>query len=134
VRSSVLGFIGLVVILLLVGLYFTASGGSLPLTEQVSNPEGSTLAMTSNQGTMLAVLIVVVVGTILGMAVATYAIFWLLNKQVTQVQQQPNQPFELLSMGTEGNTAGTLLAENALLLVVLAGGAMVLVAVLLVVL
>jgi hypothetical protein len=48
-----------------------------------------------------------------------------LNREITRVQQQPNQQFELLSMGTEGNTTGALIANNALIIVVLMGAVMV---------
>jgi hypothetical protein len=116
---------GGVFMLLLVGLYFASGGGKLPVVEQVSSPEASTLQMTSNEGALLALLIFAVVSMIIGMGVGTYAIFWFLNREITRVQQQPNQQFELLSMGTEGNTTGALLANNALIIVGLVGVAMV---------
>jgi hypothetical protein len=116
---------GAVFVLLLVGLYFATGGGDLPVVEQVSSPEASTLQMTSNEGALLALLIFAVVGMIIGMGVGIYAIFWFLNREITRVQQQPNQQFELLSMGTEGNTTGALIANNALIIVVLMGAVMV---------
>jgi hypothetical protein len=124
VRGTVLALIGGVFALLMVGLFFNISGGDLPIVEQVSSSDASVSSVTGDKGALLALLIVLVPGLVFGMGAGLYATFWYLNREVTRVQQQPNQQFELLSMGTEGNTAGAMIANNALMIVVGAGALM----------
>lgn len=119
-RGSVLALIVGVVVLLLVGLFFTTSGG-LPIKEQVSSPEASTARMTSDEGVLFAIMVVGVLGAIGMMAVTIYIVMYFMNREIARVQQQPAQQFELLSMGPRGNTTGALLANNALYIVIGAG-------------
>lgn len=129
-RRSVTTLFGTIVLLLLIGLYFSASDSSnLPVVEQVSNAEGSVLVATSSQGTTLAILVFLVVGSIGMMSATIYAIVWFLNRQIAIVQQQPNEPFPLLAGGTDTRAIGSALADNVMTIMIIAGGLMTAIAV-----
>lgn len=115
-RTIVL-LLGGVFALLLVGLFFTAVGAPAFYTPQVNSPEASTGQITGNQGILLALLILGVPGIIVGMGVSMYFVFWFLNREVTIVQQQPEQPFELLPAGTTIKTAQFGIANNAFFII-----------------
>lgn len=117
-NTFILYMLGAVLVLLLVGAFFYQTGGGLPIVEQVSNPEASVTNASGDKGAQLAALIVVVLAIIPGMAVALYGALWALNREVTRAQQQPEQPFELLSFRTEGNTTGALVNNNILFIVI----------------
>lgn len=117
-NTFILYMLGAVLVLLLVGAFFYQTGGGLPIVEQVSNPEASVTNASGDKGTQLAALIVVVLAIIPGMAVALYGALWALNREVIRAQQQPEQPFELLSFRTEGNTTGALVNNNILFIVI----------------
>jgi len=129
VKPSVIIISG-VAALLLVGLFFTAIGVSLPQTRQVNNAEGSTLDITSEQGAPLALLVLGVPGLIVGLAIPLYITLWYLNREVKKAELMPNQPMELLQIGGGGASEQnvpitTLLLNNALAIVVGLGVVMV---------
>lgn len=127
-RLSILTLLGTVFVLLIIGLLFSSGAVHLEGTRQITNPEGSTLDMTDNQGAMLVALAVVVLGSTFGMGVAIYAIFWFLSWSVNRVQQEPNQPVKLLAVGGGEQVSVTeLVANNALYIVIGLGGAMTLI-------
>lgn len=117
--------IGAVVALLLVGLFFTASGVPLPQTRQLSNPEGSALDVTADQGTLLALLVLGVPALILGMAIPLYVGTWFFNREINRAQNQANQPVELLQLGAPEAAPTAVLANNAFMIVVGVGVLMV---------
>lgn len=124
-KNTTLIIIGGIFALLLVGLFFTMLDNPVPFVEQVRNPEASAQSITTDQGAQLAVLSLVVLLAIGGMATTLYAGFWFLNREVAHATQQPEQPFELLSMNPKAsNTTGALLANNALYIVIGLGGLM----------
>ncbi len=132
-RNSVITFFGLIFIALVIGLIFNATQTPFPFIEQVSDPDASVFHASGNQGVLLAILVVVVTLSVGGMAAFTYAIMWLLNREVTRVSNQPNQPLELLSFRTGGSTASpgteSLLADNVVILVIVGGVVMLLAAI-----
>lgn len=125
---------GGIFILLMVGLVFTASSGvEPPFSRQISNAEASTIDLTDNQGALLALMLIVVPGLIVGMAIPMYILLGFLNKNVAEAQQRPPQPMNLLaplsSAGSEATNPAealnTTLADNAMLIVAGLGGLMV---------
>lgn len=126
-KLSVVGIFVGIFVLLMVGLFFSTGGGEMSMTRQITNPEGSTLDMTDNQGAMLALLSAVITGSIFGMGATLYVIFWFLNRNVTRAQEAPNQPMELLAIGNNEEVSMTsLVANNALLIVGGLGAGMIL--------
>ena len=123
-RGSII-VIGAVVALLLVGLFFTASGVPLPQTRQLENPEGSTLEATSDQGFLLAVLLLGVPAIIVGMALPLYGGVWFLNREVRRAEEQENQPLELLQLGSASVPTASVLAKNSFAIVLGLGLVMV---------
>ncbi|KAB2903433.1 MAG: hypothetical protein KJ064_20650 [Anaerolineae bacterium] len=119
-RTSVVALLGAVFVVLIVGLFFSASDNVLPTVQQVSSPEASTQDVTGTKGALLALLIVVVTGSIASMGAALYAILWFLNREVNRVQMQEPEPL-LLTMSTQGNSLGAALANNAFIIVALLG-------------
>lgn len=119
-RTSVVALLGAVFVVLIVGLLFSASDNVLPTVQQVSSPEASTQDVTGTKGALLALLIVVVTGSIASMGAALYAILWFLNREVNRVQMQEPEPL-LLTMSTQGNSLGAALANNAFIIVALLG-------------
>ena len=106
---------------LVIGLLFFTSDNLIPTVEQVRNPEASTLATTSNQGFLLTILVLVVPGVVFGTGVALYGIVWFLNREVANAHEQPETPFDILNLSTEGNTLGAAVMDNALPLMIGAG-------------
>lgn len=118
-KNSTLVLLGLIFLGLLIGLSFTGGDTNLlPMARQVSNPQASTLDLTSDKGAQLTILSVLVIGSVVGMGATLYGAVWYLNRQVTLVKQEPAHPFDLLSLSTEGNTLGAALSRNALRLTV----------------
>lgn len=70
---------------LLGGAAITSSGSMLPFLEQVNNPEASTGVGTGNQYQLLAFAVVVVLGSLGGIATALSALLYHANRQVTMV-------------------------------------------------
>jgi len=129
VNNPTLRFVGAVIALLVVGLFFSVAFDGFPVVQQVSNPEGATGVVTQSKGATLFAFIVVVLGLIGGVTTTLALGLWLLSREVKQATEQPPQPFELLSMGTQGNSTGSLLVNNALYLVLGAGAVMTLIAI-----
>ncbi len=128
-RTSVVALLAVVFIGLIVGLIFMDSGeGSsiLPLKRQVSNDAGSTVDLTGTKGAMLFLLSAVVLGSIGGMAVPLALLLWIVNREVSKVQNQQPEPL-LLSMSPQGNSIGAALVNNAFYLIVGAGFLMTLI-------
>lgn len=122
-RTSVVALLAVVFIGLIVGLIFMDSGeGSsiLPLKRQVSNDAGSTVDLTGTKGAMLFLLSAVVLGSIGGMAVPLALLLWIVNREVSKVQNQQPEPL-LLSMSPQGNSVGAMIANNAFAIIVLLG-------------
>ena len=117
-NRTALGIMAAVFVLLVVGLFFTTSSGDLSLARQVENAEGSTLDVTSNQGALIAIVTMVVIGSVFGMGGTIYGIFWFLNREVTIVQQQPDQGFPLLTPGEQGPVIGSFVEDNFKLILI----------------
>lgn len=128
-RTSVVALLAVVFIGLIVGLIFMDSGEGnsiLPLKRQVSNDAGSTVDLTGTKSAMLALLSLVVLGSIGGMAVPLALLLWIVNREVSKVQSQEPEPL-LLSMSPQGNSIGAALVNNAFYLIVGAGFLMTLI-------
>ena len=117
-NRTALGIMALIFGLLIVGLFFTTSSSNLTLVRQVDNAEGSTLDITSNQGTLIAIVTMVVVGSVVGMGGTIYGLMWFLNREVTIVQQQPDQGFPLLTPGEQGEAIGSFIENNFKLILI----------------
>lgn len=126
-NRSALAIMAVIFVLLLVGLFFSTSSGNLSAVRQVDNAEGSTVDITSNQGTLLAIVTMVVVGSVVGMGGTIYGLMWFLNKEVLIVQQQPDQGFPLLTPGEQGPAIGNFIESNFKLILIgmVAGAAVV---------
>jgi lysylphosphatidylglycerol synthetase-like protein (DUF2156 family) len=115
VNRSAINLILLVFVLLMVGLYFMANGFNLPMVRQTTNEAASAIDMTDDKAAMLALLVAFVTVNIVGIAVTLYIIMWLLNRNVAQANQQPNEPFQLLAGGSvDSAAASATIADNAL--------------------
>lgn len=114
-NRSAINLILLVFVLLMVGLYFMANGFNLPMVRQTTNEAASAIDMTDDKAAMLALLVAFVTVNIVGIAVTLYIIMWLLNRNVAQANQQPNEPFQLLAGGSvDSAAASATIADNAL--------------------
>jgi len=118
VNRSALGIMAVIFVLLLVGLFFTTSSGNLSAVRQVDNAEASTMDVTGNQGTLLAIVVMVVVGSVVGMGSTIYGLMWFLNREVLIVQQQPDQGFPLLTPGEQGPAIGNFVENNFKLILI----------------
>lgn len=94
--------IGFVFIALVIGGYFTISGGSLPAAEQVSNPEASTLARTNDKLAQLALVVVVVLGGLVSMGVGLAVGVWFLNKQIVKASLEEPKPVNIPQLSSPG--------------------------------
>ena len=110
-RNSLLPLAILIFGALVFGGFVVVSGGGLPTIEQVSSADASvTEAADSQLGVLSAVVFVLLVATV-AMGGGLAGLFLLLNRQVTQAEQQEATPFEF-SMSTEGNTVGAMIQNN----------------------
>lgn len=88
--------IGFVFAALVIGGFFTISGGELPVVEQVSNPDASTLA--SGGGDKLAQLALVVfvsAGAIFSIGIALAVSAWFLNRQIVKAALEEARPVNI---------------------------------------
>jgi hypothetical protein len=60
----------------------------------------------------------VVVGSVVGMGGTIYGLVWFLNREVTIVQQQPDQGFPLLTPGEQGPALGNMIENNFKLILI----------------
>lgn len=84
-RNSLFPLMIIIFLGLLAGAAMTSSGTPLPFLEQVRNPEASTAVGTSNQYQTLALLVLLVVGSLGGITTAIAGFFYFTNRQVNVV-------------------------------------------------
>ncbi len=84
-RNSLFPLMIIIFLGLLAGAATTSSGMPLPFLEQVRNPEASTAVGTSNQFQTLALLVVVILGSLGGITTAIAGFFYFTSRQVSIV-------------------------------------------------
>jgi hypothetical protein len=113
----------LVVILFLglIGGAALASGDAgLPLLRQVSNENASTIDSTPEKSQLLALAVLVTVGSLVGMGVGLAGLFYFLNRQVKTSGEVESKPFDF-SLETEGNSLGAVIQQNAFMIALTVG-------------
>ncbi|MBZ0319745.1 MAG: hypothetical protein K8L91_25270 [Anaerolineae bacterium] len=94
-QNSARLLIGFVFAALVIGGFFTVSGGDLPAAEQVSNPDASTLTGTNDKLAQLALVVVVAGGAVMSIAIALAVSAWFLNRQIVKAALEAPKPVNL---------------------------------------
>ncbi len=94
-QNSARLLIGFVFAALVIGGFFTVSGGDLPAAEQVSNPDASTLTGTNDKLAQLALVVVVAGGAVMSIAIALAVSAWFLNRQIVKAALEEPKPVNL---------------------------------------
>lgn len=94
-QNSARLLIGFVFAALVIGGFFTISGGELPVVEQVSNPDASVLARGDDKVPQLALVVVVAVGAIFSIGIALAVSAWFLNRQIVKAALEEPKPVNL---------------------------------------
>ena len=84
-RTSLFPLMVIIFIGLLGGAAITSNGSPLPLLEQVNNPEASTTVGTGGQYQTLALLVLLIVGSLGGITTAIAGFFYYTNRQINLV-------------------------------------------------
>jgi hypothetical protein len=85
-----------VVIVLIIGGYISNAiskqgASAIPgLQTQTNNPNGNVEAVTTVKGAQFFVFTVIALGSVVGMGVTLAFLFWLLNRGVVEVKEQPD--------------------------------------------
>lgn len=117
-RNSLLILMALIFLGLLVGAALNESGVPLPYSEQVSSPEASVLRGTDSQYATFALLVLLVLGSLGGMATGLALLFYFLNRQVRTAEEAEDQPFDFSLSTTNSNSMGAIVQNNAFAIVV----------------
>lgn len=84
-----LGILATVLVVLLAGGAISANLLTSDLTiQQTTNPSGNVLTATPDQATAFILIVGFVIVNVLGAGITLGVVFWLLNRQVTIVQQE----------------------------------------------
>jgi hypothetical protein len=97
---------------------------NLPTVEQVSNPEASTKVATNDKLVTFSVVLIGLTGAIISMGAGLALLLWFLSREGTKISQLPDNPFAF-SLNAEGNSIGTVVKKNSMLVSVLIGVGMV---------
>ncbi|MBI5928842.1 MAG: hypothetical protein HY862_06000 [Chloroflexi bacterium] len=94
-QNSARLLIGFVFAALVIGGFFTISGGEIPAVEQVTNPDASTLSGTGDKLAQLALVVVVAGGAVMSIAIALAVSAWFLNKQIVRAALEEPKPVNI---------------------------------------
>ena len=85
-----LGILAVIMIILLAGGGITANLLSSDVTiRQTTNPSGDALTATPDQAAAFILIVGFIIFNVLGAGLTLAGVFWLLNRQVTIVRQEP---------------------------------------------
>ncbi len=111
-------FLILVVAVLIAGGYLsfaTSAQGSQSLPGvliQTDNPDASAAAVTPQKGAMFLIAVVVIGGAVTSLGAVLAWIFWMLNRQVTKVKQEPDTGFNFSLNPAAPNSIGGVLTRR----------------------
>ncbi len=94
-QNSARLLIGFVFAALVIGGFFTISGGDIPAAEQVSNPDASTLTGTGDKLAQLALVVVVSGGAVMSIGIALAASAWFLNREIVKAAVNEAKPVNI---------------------------------------
>lgn len=94
-QNSARLLIGFVFAALVIGGYFTVTGGDLPTATQVTNPDASVLDGTNDKLAQLALVVVVTSGAIFSIGLALAVSAWFLNRQIVKTSLEDPKPINL---------------------------------------
>lgn len=110
----------IVIVLILIGSGFLtvqlatrSADATLPgMRVQTTNPAASTLALTSDKGTLFFLFAGFVIFNLVGMGATITILAWFLNKQITKAKTAPNQEFSFSLSASNPNSVGGALARR----------------------
>jgi hypothetical protein len=79
---------------------------------QTDNPDASTAAVTPQKGAMLLIATAVIGGSLVVVGGGLAWIFWMLNRQVTKVKQEPDTGFDFSLNPAAPNSIGAALTHR----------------------
>ncbi len=95
--------------------FLTSAQGSqiLPGVQvQTDNPDASTAAVTPQKGAIFLIAMVAIMGGLVTFGVLLAWLFWMLNRQVTKVRQQPDTGFDFSLNPAAPNSMGNVLTRR----------------------
>ena len=89
------------------------NGPAVPgMLVQTDNPDASVLIATPQKGALFIGFVVILIGSLGGMATGITFLIWLLNRQITVVAKIPNEPFSFALNTAQPHSLGYIVARR----------------------